>query len=64
MMTPLECVRCLPGSARTDRSADQGQAEPLIVPTGALGDGGGLLAGRRPLLRPHPLDETCLGVAD
>jgi hypothetical protein len=36
----------------------------IIVPTGALGDERGLLAGRRPLLRPRPLDETCLGVAD
>jgi hypothetical protein len=57
-------MRRLPGSARTDRCADQGQAEPHHRADRALGDGRGLLAGRRPLLRPHPMDETCLGVAD
>ena len=31
-----QALRALPGSARTDRCADQGQAEPIIEPTGAL----------------------------
>jgi hypothetical protein len=58
------CVRRLPGSRGPIDTLINYEPNLIIVPTGALGDGSGLLAGRRSLLRPHPLDETCLGVAD
>jgi hypothetical protein len=39
------------------------RSEVRLQRSSACWDGRGLLAGRRPLLRPHPLDETRLGVA-